>query len=58
MSARARKVQCREPTCAPPKCVVDVLNGKLVRAPWFPKCALGLPRPELKAIFGEKGRAD
>ena len=56
-SAHARKVQFREPKCAPPKCVADVLTGKPVRAPRRPLCVLGLPRPRLKAGLGDKGHA-
>ena len=58
VSAHARKVQYRELTCARPKCVVDALNGKPVRAPQLPLCALGLPRPELEVLFGNESHAD
>ena len=58
VSAHARQVQYRELTCAPPKCVVDVSDGKLVRDPRFPLRAPGLPRPELKVLFGDGGHAD
>ena len=57
-SAHSRKVRYRGLACAPPKCVVDVSNGKLVRVPRFPMRALGLPRPDFQVLFGDECRAD
>ena len=52
-SVHARQVEYRDRTCAPPKCVVEVFAGRAVRAPRFPLCELGLPRPEPTRIGDE-----
>ena len=57
-SVHARKLQYRDRACPPPTFVAEVFDGRPARVPRCPLREIGLPRPELKVLFGDESHAD